>query len=72
MTDPGEVEKYPWPNPKDYLDIEEATKRAKEIPEEYVVRDSFGHAMLSSSKVTVAQMLTNIGVQLESIRKKVG
>ena len=30
-----------------------------EIPEEFVVRDSFGHAMLSSSKVTVAQMLTN-------------
>lgn len=29
------------------------------IPEEYIVRDSFGHAMLSSSKITVAQMLTN-------------
>ncbi len=30
-----------------------------EIPEEFIVRDSFGHAMLSSSKITVAQMLTN-------------
>jgi 6-phosphofructokinase 1 len=29
------------------------------IPEEFIVRDSFGHAMLSSSKITVAQMLTN-------------
>lgn len=30
-----------------------------EIPEEFIVRDSFGHAMLSSSKITVAQMLVN-------------
>ena len=30
-----------------------------EIPEEFVVRDSFGHAMLSSSRITVAQLLTN-------------
>ncbi len=30
-----------------------------QIPEEFIVRDSFGHAMLSSSKITVAQMLTN-------------
>jgi len=30
-----------------------------EIPEEFVVRDSFGHAMLSSSKITIAQMLVN-------------
>jgi 6-phosphofructokinase len=30
-----------------------------EIPEEFKVRDSFGHVMLSSSKITVAQMLTN-------------
>ncbi len=30
-----------------------------EIPEEFIVRDSFGHAMLSSSKITVGQMLTN-------------
>jgi len=30
-----------------------------EIPEEFVVRDSFGHAMLSSSKITVGQLLTN-------------
>ncbi|HBN75433.1 MAG TPA: 6-phosphofructokinase [Planctomycetaceae bacterium] len=30
-----------------------------EIPEEFVVRDSFGHAMLSSSKITVGQMLVN-------------
>ena len=36
------------------LDIE-----GLEIPEEFVVRDSFGHAMLSSSKTTVTQMLTN-------------
>ena len=36
MTDPAEVEKYPWPNPKDYLDIEESRKRAMEIPEEYL------------------------------------
>lgn len=34
MTDPAEVEKYPWPNPKDYLDVEEAARRAKEIPED--------------------------------------
>ncbi|MAG94718.1 MAG: 6-phosphofructokinase [Planctomycetaceae bacterium] len=30
-----------------------------EIPEEFRVRDSFGHVMLSSSKITIAQMLTN-------------
>jgi len=30
-----------------------------EIPEEFVVRDPFGHAMLSSSKITVAQLLVN-------------
>ena len=30
-----------------------------EIPEEFVVRDSFGHAILSSSKITIAQMLVN-------------
>lgn len=34
MTDPAEVEKYPWPNSKDYLDVEEAARRAKEIPED--------------------------------------
>lgn len=34
MTDPAEVEKYPWPNPKDFLDVEEAARRAKEIPED--------------------------------------
>jgi uroporphyrinogen decarboxylase len=36
MTDPAEVDKYPWPNPKDFLDVEEAAKRAKEIPTEYL------------------------------------
>lgn len=36
MTDPAEVGNYPWPNPKDFLDVEEAAKRAKEIPEEYL------------------------------------
>ena len=30
-----------------------------EIPEEFVIRDAFGHVMLSSSKITVAQMLVN-------------
>ena len=30
-----------------------------EIPEEFIVRDSFGHPTFSSSKITVAQMLTN-------------
>ncbi|MDB4584699.1 uroporphyrinogen decarboxylase family protein [Draconibacterium sp.] len=34
MTDPEEVEKYSWPNPKYYLDVEEATRRAKEIPKD--------------------------------------
>ncbi len=29
------------------------------IPEEYIVRDSFGHVSFSASKITVAQMLTN-------------
>lgn len=32
MTDPAEVEKFPWPNPADFLDVEEAARRAKEIP----------------------------------------
>lgn len=36
MTDPGEVEKFPWPNPKDYLDLQESKKRAMEIPKEYL------------------------------------
>lgn len=30
-----------------------------EIPEEMIVRDSFGHPTFSSSKITVAQLLTN-------------
>jgi 6-phosphofructokinase 1 len=30
-----------------------------EIPEEFIVRDSFGNPTFSSSKITVAQMLTN-------------
>ncbi len=30
-----------------------------EIPEEFLVRDAFGHPTFSSSKITVAQMLTN-------------
>ena len=34
MTDPAEVDKYPWPNPGDFLDIEESRRRTKEIPEE--------------------------------------
>jgi len=36
MTDPAEVYKYPWPDPKDFLDIEESKRRAMEIPEEYL------------------------------------
>jgi uroporphyrinogen decarboxylase len=36
MTDPSEVAKYPWPNPNDFLDVKEAAKRAKEIPEKYL------------------------------------
>ena len=36
MTDPGEVEKYPWPAPENFLDIEESKRRAMEIPEEYL------------------------------------
>lgn len=34
MTDPAEVDKYPWPDPKDYLDVAEAVRRAREIPED--------------------------------------
>lgn len=34
MTDPAEVDKFEWPNPKDYLDIKEAARRAREIPED--------------------------------------
>lgn len=36
MTDPAEVEKFPWPNPKDFLDVEEAARRAREIPDDKV------------------------------------
>ena len=36
MTDPAEVDKYPWPNPKDFMDVKEAARRAKEIPQEYL------------------------------------
>lgn len=36
MTDPAEVNKYPWPNPKDFMDMDESRRRAKEIPEEYL------------------------------------
>jgi uroporphyrinogen decarboxylase len=36
MTDPVEVEKFPWPNPKNFLDLKESAKRAKEIPDEYL------------------------------------
>lgn len=34
MTDPAEVDKFPWPNPADFLDVEEAARRAKAIPED--------------------------------------
>lgn len=30
-----------------------------EFPEEFIVRDSFGHPTFSSSKITIAQLLTN-------------
>lgn len=36
MTNPSEVEKFNWPNPKDHLDTNEALKRAKAIPENNV------------------------------------
>lgn len=36
MTDPVEVEKFPWPDPKNHLDLEEALKRAKDIPDGYL------------------------------------
>lgn len=36
MTDPDEVGKYPWPDPKDYLDVKEAARRVREIPEDYL------------------------------------
>lgn len=36
MMDPEEVKKFPWPNPADFLDVEESLKRAKAIPEQYV------------------------------------
>ncbi len=36
IIDPSDVEKFKWPNPKDFLDTEESTKRAKAIPENYV------------------------------------
>lgn len=36
MTDPTEVEKYPWPNPKDFMDVDEATRRARGIPVEFL------------------------------------
>ena len=36
MTDPAEVDKYDWPNPKDHLDTKESLEKAKAIPENYV------------------------------------
>jgi len=36
MTDPDEVARFKWPDPKDYLDTKEALARAKAIPEEYI------------------------------------
>lgn len=36
MTDPAEVEKYPWPDPRDFLDIKESLRLVKTIPEEYL------------------------------------
>jgi len=34
MTDPAEVEKFNWPNPADYLDIEKAKKLVEEAPDD--------------------------------------
>lgn len=36
MTDPAEIGRYHWPDPRDYLDIDESLRRAKAIPEEYM------------------------------------
>ncbi|BAX81211.1 uroporphyrinogen decarboxylase family protein [Labilibaculum antarcticum] len=35
MNDPAEVEKYPWPNPADFLDVEKAKKDAENAPDDY-------------------------------------
>lgn len=36
MTDPAEVDSFPWPEPEDFLDVTEARRRAREIPDEYL------------------------------------
>lgn len=36
MTDVKEVQKYPWPNPNDFLDKKESLNRAKKIPSKYL------------------------------------
>ena len=36
MTDSTEVANYPWPDPRDFLDVNESKRRASEIPEQYV------------------------------------
>lgn len=36
MIDPAEVDKYPWPNPEDFLDIEESKRRVEEISDDYL------------------------------------
>ncbi len=35
MTDPAMINSFPWPDPADYLDVDESRRRAKEIPSEY-------------------------------------
>ena len=35
-TDPAKVNDFPWPDPKEFLDIQESKRRAMAIPEEYL------------------------------------
>lgn len=35
MTDPAEVEKYPWPNPSDFLDLNKAKEEVEKVSDEY-------------------------------------
>lgn len=34
-TDPNDIEKFPWPNPADFLDIEASKKLVEEAPDNY-------------------------------------
>lgn len=35
MIDPSEIDKFPWPNPKELVDTDESLRRAKSISSEY-------------------------------------